>query len=383
MSIVGSSSTALPAFDPSVTVDATATLHSGGALDWHGRGYVVRRTDGVLVMFYRRATSHTANDAEICIKFSDDNGATWTAVNTNLSAGAVSGFPLQPPVGNIMIGEAMPILVASGDIVLHIWSYTGTWNVNAVANGIYQLRSSDGGETWTSPVAVDYVGTSADTLTFTTDDWFTFDGVTYLGARNYDDSAGSSGDIWLMKSTDDGETWEKVSEIMTTADETDGGQEVGLTYLGDGVILAMCRDNPHVASYQRISTDMGLTWGTLTDVTSTVGIAGRQRLYTVAQLMGLPGWWLDNRLIMEGFVHQSSGDSMPRRRCVWLGIYNRSAKTVTWSTPFYLAAQTDDGGYGDIWYAGSPGEFSVVNYAGSLTAASLTQDDITVEFFAA
>jgi hypothetical protein len=98
----GSAGGTIPPFNPSVTVDATTTLDAGaGAQNWIGRGYVTRRTDGVLVLVYRRASAHNEDDADLAIRFSDDDGATWTAVNTTLAAAAVTGFPMNPPIGNI------------------------------------------------------------------------------------------------------------------------------------------------------------------------------------------------------------------------------------------------------------------------------------------
>ncbi len=371
----GSAGGTIPPFNPSVTVDATTTLDAGaGAQNWIGRGYVTRRTDGVLVLVYRRASAHNEDDADLAIRFSDDDGATWTAVNTTLAAAAVTGFPMNPPIGNISYGEGVPLTCPNGDLIIEMWSVTGI-SPTGDLNGTYQSRSTDDGATWSTPEAVTFDGNpNGDTDTFMSDDFFIYNRVIYMGARYYSQEDGDPSASLLMKSADNGNNWEYVSTIQGVAEGGTGGQEVGLEYVGNDTILAMIRDNPHTSSYRRISTDMGLTWGTLTDVTSLVGIAARQKLYTLNHLQGVEGWWKDPRIIMEGFVHQSSGNSQPRRACVWFS----PDRGTTWDGPHYVDTSTDDAGYGDLW-GKADGTTGMVNYHGDLGVAALRQYDLSVD----
>jgi len=174
-------------------------------------------------------------------------------------------------------------------------------------------------------------------------------------------------------------TARNVSTVMASNQGGNGSIEAGCEYLGDDTILVQMRDTDHVAAWQRISTDNGATWGTLTDVTSQVGRASRQRIYTWSHLMGEAGWWNDNRLIMVGFTQETPGDSQDRRNCIWLGLWQRSSHTVLWDGPHYVDTAAEDGGYGDVFYAGSPGQFTVMNYRGLLTAASIKQYDLTID----
>ena len=370
----GTAASALPRL--TVDVASSSTISSGGALDWHGRASVKRRADGVVVLAYRRATAHPVNDGALYIRFSDDDGATWTAEDTTLGGRAVVGFPMDPSTlsPGQDAGEPWLYLAPNGDLVLHMWRVA----YGRALGGTYQSRSTDGGETWspaTGPVR--FAGLTADESgrTFATDDDFVFGGVIYAGARTYDDVSGSPSALSLIASDDDGATWRRRSTIVG-AREADGkgGQEVGLAYVGDDTIIAMIRDNSHTHSYERVSTDLGRTWGPLIDVTSTVGIAGRQRIQTGAQLRGEASWWNDDVLIMNGFVHQVSGSSRSRRNCVWIS----RDRGATWSPPSYVDETTEDAGYGDMFYDPTNERYVYVSYQGTQATARLVQYDLEI-----
>jgi hypothetical protein len=365
---------AVSPFNPTVTVSSSSTVDAGsGADDWVGRASVVRRpSDNALVMAYYKATNHFNNNGDLNIRFSDDDAATWTAENTKLGGGAVTGFPMNPPGAGRPpdAGEPQLYVAPNGDLLIHMWLI----DYSTSMGGSYQSRSTDGGETWSTPAQIAFGHpTDSDSIIFSTDDWFVWNRVIYAGARVYTGgSDGTPSDSILIKSDDNGESWEYVSTIMADS-ESSGGQEVGFEYVGNNTIVAMIRDNPHTNSYQRISTDLGATWGTLTNVTSTVGIAGRQRVYTRSHLQGLDGWWKDPVLFMVGFVHQVSGDTEQRRAAVWIS----PDRGTTWDGPHYLNTTTQDGGYGDIFWRGGS-NYGVVTYRGTLDTSSLVQYNLSV-----
>ena len=372
----GSGGGTVAAFNPVVTVASSSTLDAGsGSDDWVARASIVRRpSDNALVLAYYKAQVHHTNVGDLNLRFSDDDGATWTAENTKLGGGAVSGFPMNPTVSAGQdAGEPQLYVCPNGDLLIHMWRV----DYSVSMGGSWQSRSTDGGESWTTPAQIDFgiSGVSND-IVFSTDDHFVWDRVIYAGARIYTGGAdGTPSRSILIKSDDDGTSWSQVSIIMDD-DEGDspdfGGQEVGLEYVGNSTIVAMIRENPHTKSFKRISTDMGLTWGTLTNVTSTVGIAGRQRVYTRSHLQGLDGWWKDPVLFMVGFVHQTPGSSQSRRNCIWIS----PDRGATWDGPHYIDSTTEDAGYGDIFWNGSG--YTVVTYQGTLLAASLKQYNLTV-----
>lgn len=354
----------------------TITTGTVDGRDWHGRASMVELGDGTWVLVYRSAPAHDDNGDEVLrIRFSDDKGATWTAEDTKLGGGAVTGFPMTPPGGGTGDasgpGEPWLYLADDGTLILHMWLV----DYNVSVGGTYQSTSSDGGETWSTPaVAVDFGGIADDTEVFATDDDFVYGGVIYGGARVWLTSVipGDPSQSILIKSEDDGATWEKVSVIMDSneGENASGGQEVGLEYLGDNTIIAMIRDNDAEYSYRRFSTDMGATWGALTNMQpTTVGIAARQRVFTKAYLQGNENWWTDDTLIMVGFIHTNPGSSQGRRNCVWV---SRDAGD-TWTGPLWLDAETEDAGYGDILYDSATDKYTVITYQGTLAAAALVQ----------
>lgn len=349
-----------------VTLQAATTISSSGSLDWHGRSYLARRDDGVLVLVYRRGASHMSAISNLNLRFSADNGATWTAENTTLGGAPVTGFPMEPSTGHINAGEGM--IVKGVRLIMLLWRVDGEgdWPEDCKGNEI--SYSDDGGETWSPPVAVTISGVADQEHTYITDDWFVdpdTDDI-YIGGRVYNGDNPSDSYVILVKSTDDGTTWEKVANITAPGSDT---QEVGLEYLGSDTIIAMAGSLTNDETIKGLSTDMGLTW-TLTNVTATpVGVSRRHKIYTAAHLKGEANWWDDPKLIMFGFTNQSPGSGHPRRVCLWVS----PDKGVTWSGPHYLDTSAEDGGYGDGFYDADNDQWCSINYRGTTAAASVKQ----------
>ena len=354
-----------------VTVDSTTTLVTGGALDWIGRASVIRRPDDTLVLGYQRSTDHTVNDGTgIHLRMSNDNGATWTAEDTKIGGAAITGAPLLPAVAaNQDAGEPWLIYAPNGDLLCFTWRV----DYSVDNDGTYIFRSTDNGATWgtgTGPIHWAGLTTDQDLRTYCTDDGFVIGSTMYVFGRVYGNGTYTSGAVVMMTSTDDGLSWSRVATIVSAAGPpTNGAIEIGAERTGTETFHVMIRDTPHTNGYTTTSTDLGVTWSALTDVTSTAGIVGRPRIYTRAHLKGQANWWNDPVLIGVGFVHQVSGSSQTRRNCVWVS-RNRG---TTWSTPFYIDASVEDAGYGDIFYRASTDKWIVVNYQGTLTAADLKQ----------
>ncbi|HJY98180.1 MAG TPA: sialidase family protein [Patescibacteria group bacterium] len=354
----------------SLNVDSVSTLRSA-TNEWYGRA-AVKVKNGVVICCYRHGSHHAVNDGELHIKFSSDYGATWTAEDTFTDSSAVSGFPMNPSTLNAGedAGEPWLYLAPNGDLVLHMWRV----DYNVSGNGTYQSRSTDGGKTWSTSAQVDFTGIANDSQVFATDDDFVYNSVIYAGARIHDADQNPSESI-LIKSSDNGTTWEKVSTICANNEGAGGtgAWEVGLEYLGNNTIIAELRMQDLTRAYQRVSTDMGATWGALTEMTSQIGIAGRQRVYTRTHLKGESNWWTDRYLIMTGFIHTTAGSSQGRINCIW---FSTDAGT-TWSNPKRIDVSYEDGGYGDIFYNANTGKYVVISYRGTQAEASLIQYNLT------
>lgn len=371
-----------------VTVDETTTLVTGtiSGKDWHGRAAIKRLNSGRLVMSYRDGTAHNVNDGSLHIKFSDDNGATWSAADELPDATPVDGFPMNPATLTAGQDAGEPWLYyfpETDRLVLHMWRV----DYGVSNGGTWQSESEDGGATWTTshgPIEFADPTASASThlRTFATDDDFIDEatGDLYAVARIHTSVSAVAANQILIRTTDQGVTWERVGaatnpRIVTSSEAGGrGGIEAGMEYTGSGRIVCMIRDGFSTNSYRRISTDMGETWGTLDNMTSTVGIAARQRIYTRAHLKGEADWWDDPVLIMTGFVLQTPGQSQGRRNAVWIS----EDAGATWSTPFYIDTASGDGGYGDIFYDDDNDQYVVVSYRGTLTVADLKQYRLTI-----
>jgi hypothetical protein len=372
VSFAGQSPFHIPAEVVDVTVDATTTIATGGTNDWHGRAYVVRRSDGVLVMVNRPGTSHLSAVSELAIRFSDDNGATWTAANTKLTGGAVSGFPMTPSTGEINAGEGMPILTATGRIVLFMWRIDGgDWPGDSL-EGTQVSYSEDGGESWTAPVGVTFSGVSDQGLAFATDDWFVHpdtDAI-YTCLRIYNADIVTDSYCALIVSEDDGDTWTKVSNITAPGSDT---QETGIEYVGNSCIVALVGSLNNDETIQAISTNMGTSW-TTSDVTATAAsITRRHKIYTRAHLKGQANWWKDPVLVVSCFENQTPGSSQDRINATLIGFWNAGTQTVAWDSLHYLDVEASDGGYGDIFYDADNDQWVQLGGQGTLTALSLKQ----------
>lgn len=375
MSIVGGRALTAPVFTPSVTVAATSTISAGGgATDWVARAAIRRRSsDDALLLAYYRAEAHSTNVGAVRFRMSDDEGDTWTAEDTAIGGAAIGGAPLNPPSGSGQdAGEPQLYVAPNGDLILHTWRV----DYNVTRGGTHQWRMPVGSTDWTYEGMVHFAGLTDSSIVFATDDSFIVDRVTYAGARVYTGGADGvpSRSILVRNATASlaPGAWAYVSTIMDD-DEGDapdfGGQEVGLAHVGAGVVWAYIRDNPHTKSFRRKSLDLGATWGALENVTASVGIAARQRIYSLAELQGRADWEKDPRYVMVGFVHQTSGSSHPRRNAVWLS----PDRCETMDGPHYLDSSTEDAGYGEAFWDRTNDRLVVVTYQGTLLAASLKQ----------
>jgi len=357
---------------PNVAVAAT-TILAEDAGQWFGRAALELLPNGTWVLLYREAPAHADNGVDVLhIKFSDDEGETWTAEDTDLNGSAVAGFPMTPPSGTIADsegpGEPWLILAPNGTLILHMWSV----EYGVTNEGTYQSISTDNGITWTTPAQINFTGIADDANVFTTDDHFVYNGVIYISARRYDDVTPTNSKSIFLKSTDNGATWVYVADISSFTTDT---WECALEYIGNDTIIALLRDKAFLKTYKSVSTDMGVTWSALSDITSAFGaIMGRTRLSTRAHIKGQENWWLDSVLIAYGFEQVDSGLAHDRRNAIWIS----PDRGTTWSGPHYVAAEIEDAGYGDMLYAASRGEWVFISYQGTLAEADLVQYDLTI-----
>ena len=77
---------------------------------------------------------------------------------------------------------------------------------------------------------------------------------------------------------------------------------------------------------------------------------------------------------MIGFILGSPGNSVPRRNAIWIS----QDAGDTWTGPLYIAAQSQDGGYGDALWNLANNFLVVITYKGTYEEADLIQYDCTI-----
>ena len=352
--------------EPILTVDSSQIVRQHAGSDWYGRP-ACEVVNGVVVLVYKSGTAHNQNDGALHIKFSNDYGATWSNEDKYIGGAAVTGFPMNPPdcVAGQDAQEPWLMIAPNGDLLLHMWRSDYAVDFD----GTYQSRSTDGGQTWSTPAAVDFVGLDAatDLLTFSTDDHFVYDGVIYAAARVFQDVATSGAKIVFVKSTDNGTTWDYVSTIAGFSPYV---VEAGIEYTGSNRIVCVMRGDG--LTWRSFSNDMGLTWSPAQDVSSVLwAIAGRHRIQTAAHLRGEANWWTDPNLIMCGFIWSGTG----RVPVVWIS----EDAGVSWVVPYYpLDSETPDAGYSDMFYNPNTGKYVLLTYYGEQDFADIKQYNLTI-----
>ena len=360
-----SAETSVPTGVPSVQINSdeifVANKGAGQTARWYGRAHGKTLSNGVQVCVYANAASHIDTIYSVLmIRFSNDNGTTWTDENTDLDGNPVSGFPMHPigaGVGDANgAGEPYLFLCPNGDLVVSMWNVDyGSSNL-----GTYISRSTNGGKSWTTPTQVDFLGVSNDNAIFMTDDDKVVNGVIYTAARRHTTApAETASESIFLKSEDNGATWQYISSFNNPV--TNPNLEIGLTYIGNDSWVAHGRavDATGIYSgYLYTSTNNGLTW-TQSEPTVLDGM-GRQRVYSRSYVKGKNNWYLDPVLISHGFQSTEAPSSRPRRLCIYVSKDFGS----NWYAPLWLHEEANDGGYGYMFYDADNEEYVSIQYVG-------------------
>jgi len=380
--------TSVPAGTPSISglVKKTVVAHNPVPSDggWYGRAYTVVK-DGIVILTYNEGYTHPDPTYEQHhIRFSDDYGATWSDEDKYLDGSSIAGFPMYPtgsgPGDARGTSEIYPVLCPNGDILAHMWAS----NYQTNNDGSHFTRSTDGGRTWSAPVKLTsvsgYDGPSIDTL-LGGEQVLTVGNDIYLAMRDYRNSYGTFQNNLILKSSDNGVTWSQQGRVTNTSSANEGGKEMSLAYIGGSNMIGLIRWYPNDAGHRATSSDMGATWATVQDTTlagSGKGL-GRTMIKQRSLVKGKNGWWEDPVLICCGFIHQTSGSSMPRQNAVWVS----KDKGQNWTGPLLLEDSSQyDGGYGAFFYNPLTDEYVFMTYYAptDLRDASVVQYNFKIDW---
>lgn len=245
------------------------TTSSSG--DWIGRPSLLK--DGsTWLMVYRAANVHAYDgNSRVHIRFSTDEGATWTNENTYTNGNPVSGAPFKGDGTN----EAnIPSLAKApnGNLLLLFSEREQTYTHTSTS----QFRSTDGGLTWTDEgVICNSAAINCEAISVGADMYAV--GYTDDPTRN---GGGVKDQLW--KSTNNGMSWSLVSDVTQWA--ADVAKHVNVDECsvcnpsGSTLVVMMRSRGAVMETYVRISPDFGATWGAIVNITSQVRVIHRPRL---------------------------------------------------------------------------------------------------------
>lgn len=240
-----------------VTTSAADLWSSAAEPNWLGRPVLL--DDGSKwLSIYKQGNNHAPAAADVFhIRFSEDEGASWTAADTWTDGAPVTGFPLQKDNG---ISDAIIFKAPNGDLLVHGYAHTLV--------GTYQWRSTDGGETWTDEGLID----DGDVLMVGGQDY------EIIGTDIYVTAFWISGGVTkpgFWKSSDNGTTWIELGHVDVD------GTEAGIIHLGGTTLLMVIKDSAALVTYQSISNDLGVTWSAATAI-ADLGVVQRPRIKAYA-----------------------------------------------------------------------------------------------------
>lgn len=322
-----------------VTTAAANLWTSSGSDDWLGRP--VLADDGARwIAAYRAATSHyNTGGGKVHVRFSTDEGATWTNEDTWTDGSAVTGAPFGPHAAdsNDNVGGAVIVVAPNGDILL----FTGE---TGTTGGAYKYRSTDGGATWADEGQL-YAATNIKS-----DDAFVYGSTIYISTLEAADKDGG----WpvacaLYASTDNGATITKLSDLPTNT----YGNEFSTITLDGTNFVAVKREGDGVGTWISRSADGGLTW--------TDWAIIDEGMYVVQKPVLRP---LAGGIMMVGRQGRMTVDAL--YTVVWY-----SPDSVRWGRKFF----PDTTGFTDGAYCSvlerSDGKFYILTYGGTTAAAAI------------
>ncbi|MBS1751410.1 MAG: exo-alpha-sialidase [Bacteroidetes bacterium] len=227
---------------------------------------IIKLKNGDILLFTREATEHFANDGDIVMVRSKDNGKTWgdrKVVSAIKDLDEREGCGIQLKDGTIIVGIYYNDLYKSD----------GTYNwggkeelkpLNRARLGAHFITSKDNGQTWQQGNFIDMKNMPFTGVEGPTDAPIEMpDGSIIMSVIGYEINGDSKniGSV-LLRSTDKAKTWHYVSTIASDpGGKMKGFLEPGIVRTKTGrLIVAMRNHADENAIYIGYSDDSGKTW---------------------------------------------------------------------------------------------------------------------------
>jgi hypothetical protein len=314
----------------------TLITHPASGQTWLGRPILYQLASGVWMLLYRQATNHGDDStAQLHIRFSQNEGVSWTANNTFTDGQPCVGVPFLRH-NSTFLAEGTVIQSPNGDLLVHTTERPGA--------GIHQFRSVDFGKNWADE------GRINNDTTLIGGDWCVVAGVIYTIWR-YD--AGSDFAhphiAKIFTSADDGDTWVELSTVQANFDIN----EPSILHLGGANFLSVVRNAYNTGTaHQYVSANTCATW-TYSNPGAVLKALHRPKMRTIDE--GILLFGRDNEAeAVEGIAVFLSADN-----------------GLTWRKRFLVVEGMTDGGYCDVLRRDDD-TFYMVSYAGDTNVADLT-----------
>jgi hypothetical protein len=201
-----------------------------------------RLKNGDIVVVYYDSPDHVSPAGRISMVRSSDDGRSWSA-----PAVVVDG-PRD---------ERDPNIVETARGTLLVSFFESDPSRSPTSQGVFVMRSSDGGKTWSPPAVVattlQGAATSAKIVQLENGDLL----IPIYGGRGGSQDAVAS----VARSSDDGRTWSPESEATIAATPGVSFVEPAVASLGGGRLLAMVRtEGGERNAFESYSLDGGRTW---------------------------------------------------------------------------------------------------------------------------
>lgn len=230
---------------------------------------LIKLQNGDLLVMAREGTEHIANDGDVFMLRSKDNGKTW---GEKQWIGAIKDLDEREGCGIQLKDGTIMVAIFYNDLYLPNGDYAAWQPSQKLAPrtdgrprmGTYIITSNDNGHTWSKPNYIDIKGMPVTGLEGPTDAPIEMpDGsilMAEIGYSLHGDSK-NTGAI-MMRSTDKGKSWKYLSTIADDPGAKLGGfMEPGIVRTKTGRIIAGLRNHAEEnAIWMTYSDDDGKTW---------------------------------------------------------------------------------------------------------------------------